>query len=334
MIIETRSAPPFFKNGFVLGCEDTRQGVVIDPGDEVEALIAAVAQHGLTIRYILLTHAHLDHITGVAPRRRRRSTPRWGSTGRTTSCTRRSCSRARCSDCRSGRSPRSIFSTRFRALTVSGTSVPGCITRPGIAPVVCASRSDAMAKRSVSCLSGIRLFAGSIGRTDLPGGDHETLLRSIRDVLFTFPDDTVVFPGHGDPTTIGAEKRTNPFLTDASARHERARPGRLPACRPPSTAPRHPLAVDEGAVRALQIHDLELGRPGGELAVEPRHQRRVDNELGPRRAADCLDAARQDAESERGLGASSAVFRIHMRSELTDTRMDDFARRASAASRA
>jgi glyoxylase-like metal-dependent hydrolase (beta-lactamase superfamily II) len=59
---------------------------------------------------------------------------------------------------------------------------------------------------------GDTLFAGSIGRTDLPGGDHETLLRSIRDVLFTFPDETVVFPGHGNPTTIGAEKRTNPFL--------------------------------------------------------------------------------------------------------------------------
>src|SRR3954469_8956094 len=66
MIIATRSAPPFFKNGFVLGCEDTREGVVIDPGDDVEALVAAAAHHRLTIRYILLTHAHLDHITGVA----------------------------------------------------------------------------------------------------------------------------------------------------------------------------------------------------------------------------------------------------------------------------
>ena len=58
---------------------------------------------------------------------------------------------------------------------------------------------------------GDTLFAGSIGRTDLPGGDHATLLRSIRDVLFGFPDETVVYPGHGQPTTIGHEKRTNPF---------------------------------------------------------------------------------------------------------------------------
>jgi glyoxylase-like metal-dependent hydrolase (beta-lactamase superfamily II) len=62
---------------------------------------------------------------------------------------------------------------------------------------------------------GDTLFAGSIGRTDLPGGDYDTLLRSIRDVLFRFPDDTVVYPGHGERTTIGREKRTNPFLGSA-----------------------------------------------------------------------------------------------------------------------
>jgi glyoxylase-like metal-dependent hydrolase (beta-lactamase superfamily II) len=60
---------------------------------------------------------------------------------------------------------------------------------------------------------GDTLFAGSIGRTDLPGGDPETLLRSIRDVLFAYPDDTVVHPGHGPDTTIGRERRSNPFLT-------------------------------------------------------------------------------------------------------------------------
>src|SRR5687768_11223213 len=66
MILESRAFPPFFKNGFVLGCEDTREGVIIDPGDEAEELVRAAADHALTIRYILLTHAHLDHITGVA----------------------------------------------------------------------------------------------------------------------------------------------------------------------------------------------------------------------------------------------------------------------------
>ena len=65
MILETRAVAPFYKNGYVVGCEKTREGVLIDPGDEVEALLEAVGTHKLNIRYILLTHAHLDHITGV-----------------------------------------------------------------------------------------------------------------------------------------------------------------------------------------------------------------------------------------------------------------------------
>src|SRR5262245_39731281 len=65
MILETRAVAPFFKNGFVVGCEETREGILIDPGDEVEELLAAVGSHQLTIRYILLTHAHIDHVTGV-----------------------------------------------------------------------------------------------------------------------------------------------------------------------------------------------------------------------------------------------------------------------------
>ena len=75
MIIETRAVEPFFKNGFVVGCEDTREGIVIDPGDEVDLLLDAVRQHHLTIRYILLTHAHLDHVTGVGTARRALNVP-------------------------------------------------------------------------------------------------------------------------------------------------------------------------------------------------------------------------------------------------------------------
>src|SRR5687767_2576275 len=77
MIIETRSAPPFFKNGFVLGCEETLDAVVIDPGDEVEDLLAALSGHRLEARQILLTHAHLDHVTGVAAARRALGVPVW-----------------------------------------------------------------------------------------------------------------------------------------------------------------------------------------------------------------------------------------------------------------
>src|SRR4051812_3274349 len=77
MILECRAVEPFFKNGFVIGCEDTREGVIIDPGDEVDQLLAAARQQGLTITNILLTHAHLDHVTGVARAKRALAVPVW-----------------------------------------------------------------------------------------------------------------------------------------------------------------------------------------------------------------------------------------------------------------
>ena len=77
MIIERRAVEPFFKNGFVLGCEDTREGVVIDPGDEVAELLEDVERHRLSVRHILLTHAHLDHVTGVARAKQALGAPVW-----------------------------------------------------------------------------------------------------------------------------------------------------------------------------------------------------------------------------------------------------------------
>src|SRR4051812_43347169 len=77
MILERASAEPFYKNGFVLGCEETREGVIIDPGDEVDELLAAVKRHRLSINAILLTHAHLDHITGVAAAKKATGAPTW-----------------------------------------------------------------------------------------------------------------------------------------------------------------------------------------------------------------------------------------------------------------
>src|SRR5205809_3204764 len=75
MIVESQAAPPFFKNGFVVGCERTREAVLIDPGDEVDGLLAFIARSGLTVRYILLTHAHVDHITGVGDAKRALNAP-------------------------------------------------------------------------------------------------------------------------------------------------------------------------------------------------------------------------------------------------------------------
>jgi hydroxyacylglutathione hydrolase len=211
MIIETRAAAPFFKNGFVIGCEDTREGIVIDPGDEVGELLEAVERQQLTIRYILLTHAHLDHVTGVAAAKQALGVP-VGLHRDDEFLYNAVVQQGQMFGLRVEPQPKVDFfydgpgPWRFGAYGAWVHHTPGHC--PG--GVCLAIGRDTDPERTL--IVGDTLFAGSIGRTDLPGGDHQTLLRSIREVLFTFPDDTVVLPGHGEPTTIGKEKRTNPFL--------------------------------------------------------------------------------------------------------------------------
>jgi hydroxyacylglutathione hydrolase len=205
MILEEAAAPPFMKNGFVLGCPRTRQGVIIDPGDEVEDLIAAARRHELQIVSILLTHAHLDHVTGVGAAKQAFGAPVYLH---------------RDDQFLYDAAPQqgAMFGMRVEqpppvdhhyvdgaALSFGDFSV-GVHHTPGHCPGgVCLEIGGAL-------FVGDTLFSGSIGRTDLPGGDYDTLIRSIREVLFRFPDETPVYSGHGPVTTIGHEKRTNPFL--------------------------------------------------------------------------------------------------------------------------
>jgi glyoxylase-like metal-dependent hydrolase (beta-lactamase superfamily II) len=207
----TDAAPPFFKNGYLVSCEQTREAVLIDPGDEVDSLLYVVRHEHLDVRAILLTHAHLDHITGVGRAKAALHVPIWlheddlflyeGAEDQ-------------------GR----MFGLKVDPLpTVDrfyepnqqfqfGQYVVDVLHTPGHCPGgVCLAigRADSQARE---LFVGDTLFAGSIGRTDLPGGDHTTLIKSIRMVLFAFPDETLVHSGHGPDTTIGVEKRTNPFL--------------------------------------------------------------------------------------------------------------------------
>lgn len=211
MIIETRAVEPFFKNGYVVGCEDTREGIVIDPGDEVEALLDAVRQHQLQIRYILLTHAHLDHITGVGRAKAALGVP-VGLHQADNFLYEAVVQQGQAFGFAVQAQPPVDFfyenegPIRFGALAAWIRHTPGHC--PG-GVCLAVGREDAAAR---TLFVGDTLFQGSIGRTDLPGGDTGTLLRSIREVLFAYPDDTVVYSGHGAPTTIGRERRTNPFL--------------------------------------------------------------------------------------------------------------------------
>ena len=223
MIFEQAAAPPFMKNGFVLGCPATKEGVIIDPGDEVEDLIASARRHGLRIVSILLTHAHLDHVTGVAAAKRAFDAPVYLH---------------RSDQFLYDAAPQqgAMFGLRveqpppidrhyidgaslaFGSLSVDVLHTPGHC--PGGVCLAVGSASPAVTTTSGQdreLFVGDTLFAGSIGRTDLPGGDYQTLMRSIREVLFRFPDPTPVFSGHGPATTIGEEKKSNPFLIDARA---------------------------------------------------------------------------------------------------------------------
>ena len=211
MILETRAVPPFFKNGYVVGCEDTRQGVVIDPGDEVHDMLTAIEHHQLEIRYILLTHAHLDHVTGVAVARRALDVPIWlhradlflyeGVV-----------QQGRMFGIEVEKQPKpDRFYEDGQRLEFGNHEVTVHHT-PGHCPGGVCLAIRHRRRGEASLFVGDTLFAGSIGRTDLPGGDTATLLASIRNVLFSFPDDTPVYSGHGPATTIGREKRSNPFL--------------------------------------------------------------------------------------------------------------------------
>jgi glyoxylase-like metal-dependent hydrolase (beta-lactamase superfamily II) len=215
MLIERRAAEPFYKNGFVLGCEDTRQGVLIDPGDEVEDLLDAVAQHRLSVVNILLTHAHLDHVTGVAQAKKALGVPIWLHQADAFLYEQvvqqglmfglRVDPQPPVDHFYEGEGP-----LQFGRYDVRVRHTPGHCPG-GVCLAVSRHHGDAASAGEVLFV-GDTLFAGSIGRTDLSGGDLTTLLRSIREVLFSYPDDTVVWPGHGESTTIGRERRTNPFL--------------------------------------------------------------------------------------------------------------------------
>jgi hydroxyacylglutathione hydrolase len=207
MIIEIQAVGPFFKNGFVVGCPDTREAVLIDPGDEVAELLAFAERHALSIRHILLTHAHVDHVTGVAAAKRALGAPVYLH-----------------------RNDLFLYEGAVEMGTMFGLQVeppppidvfysPGeaiafgrLEARPLHTPGHCPG--GVCLQVGVDLFVGDTLFAGSIGRTDLPGGDYATLIASIRTVLFAFGDEARVHPGHGPSTTIGQERRTNPFLTD------------------------------------------------------------------------------------------------------------------------
>ena len=180
----------------------------------MDQLLEAVRFHSLVVRYILLTHAHLDHITGVGRAKRALNVP-VGLHEADNYLYRAVVQQGLAFGFHVDPQPPVDFFYEGQGPWRFGRYGAWVYHTPGHCPGgVCLAigRDDDPAR---TLFVGDTLFAGSIGRTDLPGGNLETLLKSIREVLFAFPDDTPVYPGHNEPTTIGREKRTNPFLTGA-----------------------------------------------------------------------------------------------------------------------
>lgn len=214
MILETCAVPPFLKNGFVVGCEDTGKGVLIDPGDEVEDLLAAARRHGLTLEAVLLTHAHVDHVSGVARVRSELDAPVYlHSADQFLYDNAVHMGRLFGLEIEAPPPVDRYYDQGHEALAF-GTCQVRVHHTPGHCPGGVCLQIGPRGEPGPFLFVGDTLFAGSIGRTDLPGGDMDTLLRSIRQVLLPLGDEKQVLPGHGEPTTIGVERRTNPFLND------------------------------------------------------------------------------------------------------------------------
>jgi hydroxyacylglutathione hydrolase len=219
MIIETAAVGPFLKNGYVVGCEKTREAVIIDPGDEVDELLGFIQRQRLSVQAILLTHAHVDHVSGVGRAKRALNVPIHLHRDDLFLYDQAAAHGALFGLTVEQPPPVDVFYQghgpyRFGDYDVRVHHTPGHC--PGGVCLQVGLRGTV----GQDLFVGDTLFAGSIGRTDLPGGDYDTLMQSITGVLYAFGDAARVYSGHGPETTIGHERRSNPFLLDWERRRQ------------------------------------------------------------------------------------------------------------------
>lgn len=207
MIFDIVEVGPLGVNCCLLGCEETGQGIVVDPGGDVDRILIAIQKRNLTIRTIINTHGHFDHVGG-----NRQLKDATAAELLIHQADEPMLSRVAAVAGMYGMSAQnSPAPDRFLEdgiVVEFGSHSLQVIHTPGHTPGGCCLYlvSEQL------LISGDTLFADGVGRTDLPGGSHEQLVNSIRSKLFTLPDQTVVWPGHGPSTTIGHEKHHNPYL--------------------------------------------------------------------------------------------------------------------------
>jgi hydroxyacylglutathione hydrolase len=208
MILETFPVGPLACNCTILGDETRHEAIVVDPGDNIPQILARLERHQLTLKQIIVTHAHIDHAGGALQLKR--------ATGAPILLNQNDLPLLAMMDMQAGWlgiQPPEVAPPDASAddgLRVGLEAFPAqVIHTPGHTEgSICLH----FAPQNL-LLAGDTLFAGSIGRTDLPGGNMRKIIQSIEERLLTLPDETRVIPGHGPATTIGQERDSNPFLT-------------------------------------------------------------------------------------------------------------------------
>jgi hydroxyacylglutathione hydrolase len=207
MIHEVIPVGPLQCNCSILGDETSLEAIVVDPGDDIPTILSILDKHNLTVKQIVITHAHIDHIAGAQRLKR--------VTGAPILYNQNDLPLVKMMDVQAGwlgmatpevPNPDDTLEDN-KVIAVTGLSGSILHTPGHTQGSVCLYLPD-----ETLLIAGDTLFAGSVGRTDLPGGDTRQLLHSIHDRLLTLPDEVMVISGHGSRTTIGEERESNPFL--------------------------------------------------------------------------------------------------------------------------
>lgn len=206
MILKTLVVGPLQVNCYIVGCEQTKKVAVIDPGDNVDRILMALADQQLKVQYIINTHEHFDHVGGNKRLKEVTGALLLAHAQANSEITEISSRAAVWGMQAEDSPPADRLLEEGDQVDVGETLSLKALYTPGHSLGSISLVTDG------AVFVGDLIFSGSIGRTDFPGGDYQTLIDSVRKKIFTLDNDTVIYPGHGPATTVGREKLSNPFF--------------------------------------------------------------------------------------------------------------------------